>query len=656
MEILMPLQATSGAASYDAFGGGVAAVPNYIEECFSTTLYTGNGSTQTITNGIDLAGKGGLVWIKDRSNGTRWHILTDTVRGAGKHLSSNSTFGETAQAGQLSAFTSSGFSVGNETDVNASGSTYASWTFREQPKFFDVVTYTGNGTSQNIAHNLGSVPGFIVYKRTNGAANWCALARKSNGTYETLYLNTTGATLFTAASAAAAGLTATTFDPSTIFGGEANDPGDTYVAYLFAHDAGGFGLTGTDNVISCGSYSGSGAAGNAINLGYEPQWVMTKRVDSTGDWNMQDVMRGMPVGSNMFYLRANTSGAEADVGSPMILPNATGFSFNSGSPGWNGSGADYIYIAIRRGPMKVPTTGTSVFSANATSAATGTAITTSFPIDLQVWSARASSLALNRSFIDRLRGAGTLTTDSNSPYLLSPSTAAEATDYGNTRAWSNTGFSIADVFGGINSIYWNFRRAPGFFDEVCYTGTGSTTTFAHNLGVKPELIIFKARISSSVGNWPTHYYLPDNTSIFGRLSTTDAFSANLLTATSTTFEPSTNSSGVTCVAYLFATCPGVSKVGSYTGNGSSQTINCGFTGGARFVLIKRTDSTGDWYVWDTARGIVSGNDPHLSLNTTAAEVTSNDTIDTDSTGFVVNQVSATNVNVSSATYIFLAIA
>jgi hypothetical protein len=110
------------------------------------------------------------------------------------------------------------------------------------------------------------------------------------------------------------------------------------------------------------------------------------------------------------------------------------------------------------------------------------------------------------------------------------------------------------------------------------------------------------------------------------------------------------------VAYLFASCPGVSKVGSYTGNGSSQTINCGFAAGARFVMIKRTDSTGDWYVWDTARGIVAGNDPHLSLNTGSPEVTTDDTIDTASSGFVVNQVAATNVNVSSATYIYLAIA
>jgi hypothetical protein len=135
---------------------------------------------------------------------------------------------------------------------------------------------------------------------------------------------------------------------------------------------------------------------------------------------------------------------------------------------------------------------------------------------------------------------------------------------------------------------------------------------------------------------------------------------NSTTPTGTVFSLGTasevNTSAATYVAYLFATCPGVSKVGSYTGNGTTQASACGFTGGARFVLIKRTDSTGDWYVWDSARGIVAGNDPHLSLNTTAAEVTTDDSVDTDSTGFVVNQVAATNINVSSATYVFLAVA
>jgi hypothetical protein len=110
------------------------------------------------------------------------------------------------------------------------------------------------------------------------------------------------------------------------------------------------------------------------------------------------------------------------------------------------------------------------------------------------------------------------------------------------------------------------------------------------------------------------------------------------------------------VAYLFATKVGISKVGSYTGNGINQTINCGFTTGARFILIKRTDSTGDWHVWDTVRGIIAANDPHLSLNTTAVEITSNDSIDPDTSGFIVNQLAATNINVNNATYIYLAIA
>lgn len=93
---------------------------------------------------------------------------------------------------------------------------------------------------------------------------------------------------------------------------------------------------------------------------------------------------------------------------------------------------------------------------------------------------------------------------------------------------------------------------------------------------------------------------------------------------------------------------------TYTGNGGSQTINCGFTTGARFILIKRTDSTGDWFVFDTVRGIVAGNDPHLSINKTAAEVTTDDSIDPDTAGFIVNQVAATNLNATSATYIYLA--
>jgi hypothetical protein len=222
---------------------------------------------------------------------------------------------------------------------------------------------------------------------------------------------------------------------------------------------------------------------------------------------------------------------------------------------------------------------------------------------------------------------------------------------------------------GATFVSHIFRRAPGFFDVVCYTGTGSSaTSYSHNLGVAPELIINKVR-SASGSNWIATFNFTSTNYVLAALNLTIAGGTFLYTdgasiearPTSTAMRftggvPAVNDSGQTYVAYLFASCPGVSKVFSFTGNGSSQTINCGFTGGARFVMIKRTDSTGDWYVWDSARGIVSGNDPRLSLNTTAAEVTTDDSVDTDSTGFVVNQLSATNVNVNGATYIGLAIA
>jgi len=117
-----------------------------------------------------------------------------------------------------------------------------------------------------------------------------------------------------------------------------------------------------------------------------------------------------------------------------------------------------------------------------------------------------------------------------------------------------------------------------------------------------------------------------------------------------------NASGGTYVAYLFATAAGVSKVGSYTGTGTTLQINCGFTGGARFVMIKRTDSTGDWYVWDSARGIIAGNDPYLLFNSTAAEVTNTDYVDTYSLGFEISSTAPAAINANGGTFIFLAIA
>lgn len=196
---------------------------------------------------------------------------------------------------------------------------------------------------------------------------------------------------------------------------------------------------------------------------------------------------------------------------------------------------------------------------------------------------------------------------------------------------------------------------------VCYTGTGIARTVQHGLGVVPELMIFKSR--SAAESWKVYVAALGSAKNLelqnanGAGTNTATWNDTYLTASVLSLGTAIpNSSSSNYVAYLFATLPGISKVGSYTGNGASQTINCGFATGARFVFIKRTDAAGDWYVWDSVRGIVAANDPHLSLNTTAAEVATDDSVDPDASGFIVNQVAATNINVSGASYIFLAIA
>jgi hypothetical protein len=211
-----------------------------------------------------------------------------------------------------------------------------------------------------------------------------------------------------------------------------------------------------------------------------------------------------------------------------------------------------------------------------------------------------------------------------------------------------------------NYYSWMWKRAPGYFDAVAYTGDGvAGRTVSHNLGVAPEMMWVKRRSSSAL--WAVYHKDLGNTKYIQLQSSAAAGTLstfwNDTSPTSTDFTVGTytavNGNADTFVAYLFASLPGISKVGSYTGNSGTQTIDCGFTSGARFVLIKRTDSTGDWYVWDAERGIVAGNDPYLELNTTDAEVTSTDWVDPDNSGFIVN---GTTINASSASYIFYAIA
>jgi len=314
-----------------------------LSSAVDTTLIGNNYTNNVTPNGNGPfsygTGSGGLVWMKGRSGATA-HALYDTARGATFDLVSNTTAAQTTQATGLTAFNTTGFTIGALAKLNTSTATYCSWTFREQAKFFDVVTWTGNSTAgRQISHNLGSVPGCIIVKSTTYVGtNWAVYHRSLTSNQYALQLNNTGAELLKTA------YWNSTTPTSTVFtlGNDAdvNQSAESYVAYLFAHDAGGFGLSGTDNVISCGTYAGngSGSGSNTINLGYEPQYLLVKRsIGGVGSWWVIDNMRGATADGNDQLLAANTTAAE--VTDQKIAFTATGFTLYDSSSEFNASGS-----------------------------------------------------------------------------------------------------------------------------------------------------------------------------------------------------------------------------------------------------------------------------------------------------------------------------
>jgi hypothetical protein len=652
------------AKTLQAAAGNAGGDNLYVEDVFSTYLYTGNDSVEpTIVNGIDLENEGGLVWIKSRDD-TPDHYVFDTERGLPYLIVNSTAAQQSAPLDYFISYNSDGFTGANKYNINKNNGTFASWSLRKSPKFFDVVTYTGDGSSNlQVNHNLGAAPGMLIVKRTDSTSQWWIWHRSLNGGTNQ-YSKKIAFTIYGEEAASGYWADQNPTDTSFFLGGqnEVNEDGGTYVAYLFAHDAGGFGDDGEQNIISCGSYTGNGSSSitNFVNLGWEPQWVLVKNAGisptENENWYLVDNMRGSsPTEEKVSaYLRPNESSAEVPPSGVGISVASQGFYAVGNDGSFNRSGQTYIYIAIRRGPMKTPEAGTEVFAVQAPS--NTNVYTSGFPVDLLI-QGRTDGSGDNAYVATRLMGKGLR--------LLTSSSGAE--DFKNWLMDSNT--KITDTTSDTNNQYrmpWMFRRAPGFFDVVAYTGTGVARAVPHNLGVAPEMMIVKPRDSTG-GEWKV-YSNALSIQSYLRLNLDEAFVNfgapgpwNNTAPTDSAFNVSVsgwsiNDTGRTYIAYLFASCPGVSKVGSYTGTGADLNVDCGFSAGARFILIKRTDSTGDWYVWDSARGISAGNDPYLLLNSAAAENTSTDYIDPLASGFTVTSNASSTVNVDTGTYIFLAIA
>ena len=631
-------------------GMGIAGQPSgdaaNVADVFSTYVYAGNGTnSNVINNGIDLAGEGGMVWVKNRSS-TDAGIIVDTERGIQKQLTTSSTSAENTDYRDIESFNSNGFTArywSNATNHGDYG--YASWTFRKKEKFFDIVTYTGNYVAgREISHGLAGPVGMMIIKCLSNNEDWAVYHRRANGGVNPqnfkLILNN--------ASAAASGYWNNTAPTDSSFtvgqAGEVNGNNQTYVAYLFADNS---SELADNQMIKCGSYTGNGSAtGPVVNLGWEPQFLITKVVNSN-NWHMWDSMRGITAGSDDARLYPNLTNAEDK--SEKLQLTSTGFQIKSSSASINTSGVETIYMAIRAPMMVKPEAATDVFAMDLGTGSVPSFIS-GFPVDM-AFNATYASAATHKIVGTRLTSGRYLDTTVN---------GAEA----------NEGHNTFDFMNGWNkdsrgSAYfcWMWKRAKGYFDVVAYKGSGSPRTLAHSLGVVPEMIVCKSR--STTGGWQTYHKTTGNTKYLywnqNYPAQTSSSVWNNTTPTDSVFTVGNggelNGNNITYIAYLFSTLAGISKVGSYTGNGADErTINCGFSAGSRFILIKRTNTNGDWYFWDSVRGINSGNEPRLSLNTNATQVTNNDSVNPHNSGFNVNQVAETNLNVSGSTYIFYAIA
>ena len=303
---------------------------------FSTTIYQGNDGTQTINTGIDNRSES-LVWIKSRNDvggGGNYHFLVDTIRGGDKFLMSNIDQGSTGSGTPIiTSFNNNGYTLSTGSGVqNQSSSNYVAWNFRAAPNFFDIVTYSGDGsTNQEFSHSLGSMPGMVMIKNLSRNSGWFVWVDDSITTLEG-ELNTNGDFGYNVIG------TVTDTKVQTLYTNQnsTNRTGDDFIAYIFAKD--------TPGLIKCGSYTGTGSGFNTTDVGFKVEWLMVKNKTGSGSWTIFDRARGY----NKPGLYADTTGPEEQL---YFEWTDTGFQMNVNNSNVNEQNSTYVYIAIAENAM-----------------------------------------------------------------------------------------------------------------------------------------------------------------------------------------------------------------------------------------------------------------------------------------------------------------
>ena len=427
-----------------------------------------------------------------------------------------------------------------------------------------------------------------------------------------------------------------------------------------------FGEDEDQNVIKMGNYIGNGSAtGPEINIGWQPQWLIIKRGNVAKNWTMFDDIRGIASDYNDAFLYPNLNDLESATGDQLDLtPN--GFKIKVSGDILNGSGDNYVYIAIRKPDGyvgKLPSAGTGVFAMDTGNASTTIPVWDSnFPVDF----------AINRN-PDSVQSWYTSARLMQDYYVLTNDNIAANQDDG-AFFDSNVGWA-KDGIGTWGSTYqsWMWKQCPKGFDVVTYTGGGSGDTIPHNLNAVPEMMWVKNKTQAQSwavyhkglngGTNPEQYYQMLNSPLGTNTLGTETNRWNDTAPTSTHFtvggSNNTGNGGDEFIAMLFASANDadgnpISKLGHYTGdntNDGSKVITLGFQ--PRFLVIKASNAEEVWVVLDTLRGIQTGaNDKILYFDRTDAQV-NNTGVDLSATGFALRQASG-EFNANGYNYLYYA--
>ena len=319
---------------------------------FDAVLYTGTGSSLSITS---LAFQPDFTWIKGRSGATN-HALYDAVRGVQKDLVSNSTSAETTETTGLTAFGSTGFTIGTLAKLNTNSATYAAWNWKggngtvsntsgtitstvsaNPTAGISVVSYTGTGANATVGHGLGVAPRMIIGKRRNAVQDW-GVYHASIGNTGALALNLTIATDTSAAYFNNTSPTSSVFSVGT--GSAFNASTSTYIAYAFAEVA-GFSKFGTFT-------SNASADGSFVYCGFRPRFVLIKPTSIAADWILYDTARNTYNVTDTF-LRPNLSNADSTSAGLVIDILSNGFKIRGS---WNGFDSAPIFAAFAEAPFQ----------------------------------------------------------------------------------------------------------------------------------------------------------------------------------------------------------------------------------------------------------------------------------------------------------------